>query len=101
MDVQLFHLWQSANEPYGAIMIIAIIAVMIVCGVMGYSIYRRWIGPLVLWPVLSLSFVGFSKRFPENRPQCKQLIVMAIVGSAILTWLVSRIVRKYRDKQEV
>lgn len=101
MAPELFHLWETAsNDPSAVIEIAGIIATISVVAVLGYLLYRRRISPLLLWLVLFLLIFGFSQIFPQNRSAYRMLAIIDFIGSGVLTWVVMREVRKYRQKQE-
>jgi sugar phosphate permease len=100
MEPELFHLWETANQPGGAILIAGVIGAILVGCVCAYLLYRRRIGPVLLWLILFLFFFGFSQMFPENRSQCRQLGIMTAIGSCVLTWVIVRVIRKHNQSQK-
>jgi hypothetical protein len=101
MEPELFHLWQTvANNPYGPVALLAIAVWIVALLPIFYLVYRKRLHPIVVWAILSAGFFGFSQTFPENHSQRGQLAIFAVIGSAVLTWLIVRMMRRERQKRQ-
>ena len=101
MEPELFHLWQTlTNDPHGplgvAVIALGIVALLPIC----YLVYRRRLHPLAVWAILAAALFGFSQSFPENRSDRGLLGGIAVIGSAVLTWLIVRMMRRERQKRQ-
>ena len=94
-------LWHAIiQEPYGLVMVIAIVTLMVLAALLGWLIYRRRLHPVFLWLTFALGFFGFSQSFAENRDQRRFLAVSAAVSATVLTWFVMRVVRQEQRKRQ-
>lgn len=101
MEPELFHLWRVIqDEPDGGVLVVSIVVGIIGLVPIALLVYRRRLHPIGVWAILAAAFFGFSQIFPENRNQVVFLACSAVIGSAVLTFVLVRTVRNEQKKRQ-
>jgi hypothetical protein len=102
MNPESFHfLWETANQPGGAILVVSVCVGILLVFVLICLLYLKRIHPVLIWLILASAFFGFSQSFPENRPPNQVGVIVDVIGSGLITWFMRRAVRKRDSKAHV